>query len=264
MKIKKLIFIVILIILIAISLYIIVIKLSKYNVIKENKDEYEKYKGYYEKYKDDFALLFIKNMVDEGKITPEMLDSINGTLYTGTDEATWEMYREIYEEWSSILNGKQEEMYPEALDAVNNQLYEEAAQGIIHITLFDTEEKRQRVMNGIEKISEFYVNPTEGNREKMEDMYFSDDLTPGEIDMLFTWILANPNVDNVKTVTINGKEYTMGDYLTIDIERYGTSMGKRDYEAYESLIELNNTPNSEKDQTNNFIETNNLVYKNSD
>ncbi len=218
----------------------------------KNIEEYEKYKMYYRTYGDDFALLFIRDMLDEEKITEDMFNEAmiiikNGNpVETGpADELTWETFRLDYEERSSILYGKQEKMYSEALSFVINSLWDYASEGKIPITLFDSEE-RERVLAGIEIINDFFQSPTDENREQIEDMFFSEELTPGEILLLFTWISSSPDVVQIKEVRVGGKKYSLSDYLSKVIEKYGVSMGKRYVEAYETLIELNNTPNSEK------------------
>lgn len=214
----------------------------------ENMAEYEKYKMYYETYGDELALVFIKDMLDEGKITADMLDDLNGPLGTFTDKATWEIFYSMRDEWTAILNGELEEMYPDALDTINTNLYEDCIQGILHITLLDTEEKRQRVISGAEIIDEFYANPTDVNRIKMENMLFSEELTPGEIRLLFTWLWNCPIGLKVQTVNANGKEYNTEDYIFLyKIDLYGKSIKDRDMDAYNKLIEMNNTPNTEKD-----------------
>ncbi len=212
----------------------------------KNMEEYDKYKMYYQTYGDEYALLFIKDMLDEGKITPDMLDGLNGSFGTFSDDMTWHFFRKTYEEQLNIINGKLEKMYPEALATVfNTYLHDDSLLGIVHITLLDTEEKRERFINGIEIINAFYESPTDENRIKMEDVFFAEDLTPGEIRMLFSWIWSSSN--RIKKVVMDGKEYDIIDYPYLKLERFGKSIKDRDVEAYETLIKMNNTPNSKKE-----------------
>jgi len=211
----------------------------------ENMAEYEKYKMYYKTYGDDFALLFIKDMVDEGKITADMLDNINGTLGTFTDEETWNSYFAVYREYVAILYGEMEEMYPEGFNAVDASLVESSDQGILRVTWLETDEERERLIDAVDAINQWHENPTDENRVKMEDAYFSDDLTLAEDEILFNWMLSR--LIDVREVCVENEMFALNNYINLEINRYDTSIGQKHYESIQKIIEMNNTPNSEKE-----------------
>ena len=210
-------------------------------------EEYNKYKEYYDLYSDTYAFVHLKHMVDEGKITPEMLDDIQGPLDMETDEDTWQNLEYIYNDWAAILNGKKEEMHLEALDSVNAILLEESYSGILRVTFLETDEQRERLIAAANVVNEWYKDPSDENRIKMEDAYFSDKLTLGEEEILFQWMQSK--MISKGEVLVNGQSYTYGDYIMLNIDRYGTTLGLKHIQARDALFELNNTPNSEKQQS---------------
>ena len=215
-------------------------------------DEYNRYKEFYDKYKDDYALLFIKEMVNDGRIPASMLDELKGPFSTITDIQTEADFWEFYKDKFAILNGEKETMQPGALDTVNGQLLEDSYEGILRVTYLKTDEQRERLITAVNTVNEWYDNPTDDNRIKMEDAYFSEELTLGEEEILFQWMLSK--VINKEKVQVDGVDYQVGEYMTLNIDRYGTTMGKRHLKSYDALIEFNNTPNSEKEQSSSTEE----------
>ena len=235
--------------LLAVSVIITYLFFIKPNIIivtEKNKAIYNKYKQYYEKYQDDYVFIYFKHMVDEGKITPKMLDDIQGPLNTETDDVTWQALEEVYNDNLSILNGKKEKMHLEALDTKNAILLEESYSGILRVTFLETDEQRERLIAAANVVNEWYKDPSDENRIKMEDAYFSDKLTLGEEEILFQWMQSK--MISKGEVLVNGQSYTYGDYIMLNIDRYGTTLGLKHIQARDALFELNNTPNSEKNK----------------
>lgn len=196
--------------------------------------EYEKYKDIYETSKDYIVLLFIKGMVEEGKITSNMLDDLKGPINTQTNAETEISFWPEYNDKVAILYGEHEEMQPEAISTVISQLLDDADQGILRLTYLKTDEERERLISAAKTVNEWYENPTDENKIKMEDSYFSDKLTLAEIIILAEYM-------NAKVIDKTGDSSDMW-----STERDGTTIIERNFEAVDRLIEMNNTPYSEK------------------
>ena len=248
MKIKKIMYVVITCIII-VFLYIFFSNIEKFGGTKENKKEYENLRRYYDDYKDEYALVLIRDMYESGKLSSELIEDLKNTTIFEIDKANFEAYKETCERWREILNYEFEEL-PFADEQINEMMYNFhyfANDGMVLISLFNTEEKRDIVENGLNIIKEWQSNPTQENRELVEDMYFSEKLTPSEIVVLFTWMNGNP--DQLAEVNVGDRSYTIYEYFAYKIEKYGTSIGIRAEEARRQIVELNNIPNSEKDQS---------------
>ncbi len=208
-------------------------------------EEYEKLKAYSENYGDEYAAFLIKKMYDQGKISEDMFYDVDSYLIDSNDAGNWAFIEDVYGQWCRILNGTSETLSPSTVDNTLGELQNMAWEGKTYISVFDSEEKRNRVENGIKIINEWCKTPTDETRIKMEDMFFSEGLTAGEIEVLMMWALTNPNY--LENVTVDGNTYDRRDYFSMNIERFGKSLGYRHMEAYEELVKLNNTPNSKKD-----------------
>ena len=59
--------------------------------------------------------------------------------------------------------------------------------------LFDSMEKQGRVVRGVSSIDEWFEEPTDEKFNAFTELYFSDDLTPGEIIVLSCYLQYHPN-----------------------------------------------------------------------
>jgi hypothetical protein len=166
-------------------------------------EEYEELKGYCEQYGDEYAAFLIKKMADDGKIPRDLLYNVDSYLVLSDDEETWGFIGDFCGRWVGVLNGTNETLYPSLVDDLMGELQNAAWEGKTYISVFDTEEKRERVKKGIDIINQWCENPTDENRIRMEHMFFSEELTPGEIMMLDLWAWSNPKPS--KQIPVNGK-----------------------------------------------------------
>jgi hypothetical protein len=161
------------------------------------------------------------------------------------DDDQKRMYQDEIDKNTKILNGEFEDMDEVVVSDFISTIAAYAENRRAPICLFNTKEKRDRVVRALGLIDAWYANPTDENREAMEDMYFSEELTPAEVEQMYDWLWFERRFYDI-TITIDGRVYDVSEYLGVYNARYGTTWGKRDIAAIEELKILNNTPNSEK------------------
>ena len=208
-------------------------------------EEAERLIHYWETYNDVYALFQVYDLIDEGKISDDIL--------TGVDQEPWDQFPRpsegyYYEKMAymiveMIYNGRAESYNEPTLDNAFRFARYLNDQGIVMISTFDTQESRDRVENGIIIINNYFENPTEVNLKKFEEMYFNESNLPGEIIYYFEYFEYGPNA--LSNITRDGKTYKTSDYRFLELPEYNMSMADHDFDNYEVLLELNQTPNPE-------------------
>lgn len=194
-------------------------------------EKYNELIGYCKYYNDWSAAVFVKGMYDYGAISEAdfyELASIPGFEDIGefSDEA-WKRIAKHTETLSLILNGKLEELDDEGMEDFYQSLCDASQKGTVYINAFDSMEKQERVIKGVALINKWLDDPTQENFELVKEVYFSEDLTPGEIILLYCHMY-----------------YSNGEVIE-DKQEFLDNQGIKEYadEAYNNLLELNNKTN---------------------
>ncbi len=210
-----------------------------------NLERFQALKRYCDDYGDEYSALLLRDMYEAGEITEKQYQSVALTesfRYLSGD--MFKDFKSSYERTSKIINGEMEYVNSDEIDEILSMIDSFAEKGIVFVSLYKNEQK-ERLLTALDLINKWYENPTDETREAVEDMYFSEELTPGETMQLFFYMIKTPN--KIKKIIVGSKTYDIEIYINDTIiKRFGESMGGKAGKAYEALIEQNNTPFSEK------------------
>ncbi len=196
--------------------------------------EYEKLIGYCRDYLDMSAADAIKDMFDEGKITSEQYEALWG-MWPGMKDYGSDEWAELKDEtgmMSDIINGRMSGLGEDDGEYFCGMMCTLPQQGAAYISLFDSQQKQDRIKAGVDLVSKWCSDPTEENMKSVEEAYYSEDLTPGEIMMLGYYIYYNK--DMPARIEVDGASKESLDYIA--------RQGYLDYadSAYYDLIDINN------------------------
>ncbi|MFA5675871.1 MAG: hypothetical protein WDA65_05030 [Christensenellales bacterium] len=196
--------------------------LSKEDI--ENRERYDMLISIAERYNDWSAALLVREMHSDGKITESQylkLFSIEAFKDAKNyNDGIWDKLKDQLNGVANVINGNSKDMDK---DEFNNYLCTAARHRTVYITLFDSQEKRERVIRGISNIDEWFDEPTDDKFNAFTELYFSDGLTPGEVILLNCYLRHHPN----SPAEVGGKTTS----------KYFTSKGIQEY-ADSALGEL--------------------------
>ena len=221
------------------------LKNSESNDLSSNLAQAEQYKHYYETYNDTYALWHIYDLIDEGKISAEILE--------GLDQGDWEQIPRPSEafyafkmemmEFEKVMNGRGEDYEGYMFDDAFRSLYDITDRGYLYISAFDTQESRDRFESGIKIINNYFEDPTDENLKKYEEMMFNENNLPGEVLYFDIYFQRAPNAP--RSILKDGKSYSIVEYQEVELKEYGTALIDLTNANYLEVIEQNATPNPE-------------------
>ena len=192
-----------------------------------DENEAQVLKRYYEEYNDVYALFQIYDLIDEGKISEDILNGVNQEIFDQFPRPSEGYYYQKLDmmEFEKVFNGRGEDYYEEYMfDNTFDYLYDVIEQDWIYISAFYTQESRDRVENGIIVMNNYFADPSEENLSKFEQMIFDENTLPGEVGFFGAYFEFSK--DALTNITKNGKNYNINDYQKLELEEYGTSLRK--------------------------------------
>lgn len=163
----------------------------------KNREEYNKLMNICVKYNDWSAVLLVRQMLTAGKISDDQFSKLYSIpAFSGMqdfDEGMWKRISERLQLVSNVLNDKSTDIDEETFI---QSLSDTLANGTVYLMLFDSEEKQERMIKGIEIIDKCFEETSDENCELLRQSYFSDSLTPGEIVLLYYYIQNSPRSIN--------------------------------------------------------------------
>lgn len=151
----------------------------------KNREEYNELMDICERYNDWSAALLIRDMYNKGIVTQNQYAKLYSiSAFEGIKDFSEELWSQIQNQLNSasnVLNEKENSMDRDALYAY---LSNASQQGTVYIKLLDSQEKQDRMIRSVAYIDRWFDDPTEQNFERVEQDYFADELTPGEIILL--------------------------------------------------------------------------------
>lgn len=179
--------------------------LKEYNGLLENCREYT----------DWSAAVLIRDMYNDEKISEEHyteLASVSGFLGTqDLNDGLWVQVKKHIERISNILNGQQKDLDKAGLDRFYQELCIDSQQDIVYINALDSQEKKDRVLKSIRYINEWIDEQTEENFDNVKIVFFSDELTPGEVIILSCYMYYAKGQDKKRIEFLDNqgfKDYT--------------------------------------------------------
>ncbi len=236
---KKLLVLIIPLVLIA-SLVFILFDLNKTTMSEEILKNINNYKRYYEEYKDYYALFCIKRIYEREKLPKD-------NYFNKIDDILSELYPEVSTEfsyYSSLLNGRMEEIDKDSFGWFLDALVSEAHIGYLHLSLFDYQEQRDRVEDGVKIVDKWIDDPSDENTKTFEELIVSEKLTAEEKVFLIRWLAGRTKY---KDISRNGKIYSASSYIEdviIDEENNYNFLQYMDM-VQNDLFQRNNTSNLE-------------------
>jgi len=212
------------------------------------KNEVNVLKGYYDKYEDYYALYLIKEFYESGKL-------IKDDYFNEIELILGEFPPEIFasmDYYSSLLNGRMEEIDKDSFGWFLDALVSEAHIGYLHLSLFDYQEQRDRVEDGVKIVDKWIDDPSDENTKTFEELIVSEKLTDEEKVFLIRWLAGRTKY---KDINRSGKIYSASSYVEdviIDEENNYNFLQYMDM-VQNNLFKRNNTPNSEKQQNDDEI-----------
>jgi hypothetical protein len=131
-------------------------------------------------------------------------------------------------------------------------LVSEAHIGYLHLSLFDYQEQRDRVEDGVKIVDKWIDDPSDENTKTFEELIVSEKLTDEEKVFLIRWLAGRTKY---KDINRSGKIYSASSYVEdviIDEENNYNFLQYMDM-VQNNLFKRNNTPNSEKQQNDDEI-----------
>lgn len=196
--------------------------------------EYDKLIGYCRDYLDMSAAAAIKGMFDEGRITSAQFEALRevwpGIKDYGADE--WAELKDETDMMAGIINGRMSNLGEDDGEYFCGMMCTLPQQGAAYINLFDSQQKQDRIKAAIDLVGKWCSNPTDDNLRSVEEAYYSEGLTPGEIMMLGYYIYYSKDLP--ARIEVDGAFTESLDYLS--------RQGCLDYadSAYYELIDINN------------------------
>ena len=194
---------------------------------KENTNSYNELLSICEKYNDWSAALLIKTMYEEGRVTKDQyykLFSISAfSDAKDYEEEFWIKIESYIGNISNVINGVGQAT-EEDIQNLFQDLRNSIQQGTIYIAIFDSQEKIDRVTEGITCIDNWLMQNTEEYFAAVLSFLNSDELSTGEKVLLYCYLFYNPNLP--EDINYNGNKVTITDYFKNNgLENYLDTLG---------------------------------------
>lgn len=197
--------------------------------------EYNKLFSYCKSYNDWYAVLLLKGMLDEEKITSKQFAAIfdieTFQKAKDFDESTWADIQSQLTSIKDIINGQSKNLKESDMDIFYNYLCSASKQNTVFIAMFDSPEATGRLANAITDINKWFNTPNEDNFKLVEKAFLLEDVTPGEIMILSCYLFNSPELPDMISTEDGDLESSvfLSDH---NITIYSN-------QAYEKLFDLN-------------------------
>lgn len=166
-------------------------------------EKYDELMSYCENYNDWSAAVLIKEMYNAGEISEKefhKLAQISGFEDTrDMSDEIWTQVQEHIRSISDIANGQLDGLNEAGMDKFYQNLCMAAQHGTVYINALDTQDKKERIAQGIAYIDQWIREPNEDNFALVEDVIKNDALTSGEIMLVCCHMYYASGEDNERT-----------------------------------------------------------------
>ena len=198
-------------------------------------EEYNKLFSYCKSYNDWYAVMLLKGMLEEEKITSKQFSAIFDIeafqKAKDFDEKTWGNIQSQLTNIKDIINGQSNNLNKSEMDSFYNYLCSASKQNTVLISMFDSSEVVERLVNAISDIKKWFNTPNEENFLPVEKTLTSKDVTPAEVMILSCYLFNSPELPDMISTEKGNLESSV--FLG---ERNITIYSNQ---AYEELFDLN-------------------------
>ena len=193
---------------------------------KENINKYNELLNLCIRYHDWSAALLIKAMYEEGKITKNQyfeLFSIDAfSEAKDYDDEFWNRTQSYIDNMSNVLN--EVNYSAENIQSLSQTIGNAVQQGSVYIAIFDSQEKVDRVSQGLTCIDNWLEESSEEKFNMVMDFLNSQELSTDEKVTLYCYLSYNSNLP--EEINSNGNKKTINEYFIDNgLENYLDTLG---------------------------------------
>jgi hypothetical protein len=180
-------------------------------------------KYYFDTYNDMYAAMRLKELFTAGQITQ---NEYNGEYAATGDSISVEAAKE-YKKVHKALNCLEKGLSKKDLAKDDVFLENEMKNGAAVISLFDTQDTRDRVERLVKVIGQWKASPDDAHTKAMEAGILSGDVTYGEIVFLHAYMRAA--CKDIPAINVDGRQYDLNGYMDGRAMGAGSGLSINDY-----------------------------------